>query len=129
VKSAAVGVERRNQTVNAVVLQDGGEFGAACRHFADGAIEVNVGNEPALTVAPHHIVDFDRLAIGLDDLAVHHDAAGIGLFARSPAAAARHRCRILIGIFVGVVGLYIRSGLAEDRLAQPKTKSPVREAF
>lgn len=39
------------------------------------------------------------------------------------------RVPFLIGILVGVVGLYIRSGLAEDRLAQPKTKSPVREAF
>jgi MHS family proline/betaine transporter-like MFS transporter len=39
------------------------------------------------------------------------------------------RVPFLIGIFVGVVGLYIRSGLVEDRLAQPKTKSPVREAF
>jgi MHS family proline/betaine transporter-like MFS transporter len=39
------------------------------------------------------------------------------------------RIPFLIGIFVGFVGLYIRSGLVEDRLAQPKTKSPVREAF
>jgi MHS family proline/betaine transporter-like MFS transporter len=39
------------------------------------------------------------------------------------------RVPFLIGILVGVVGLYIRSGLAEDRLAQPKTKSPIREAF
>ena len=39
------------------------------------------------------------------------------------------RVPFLIGIFVGVVGLYIRSGLVEDRLARPKTKSPVREAF
>jgi len=39
------------------------------------------------------------------------------------------RIPFLIGIFVGVVGLYIRSGLVEDRLARPRTKSPVREAF
>jgi len=39
------------------------------------------------------------------------------------------RIPFLIGILVGVVGLYIRSGLVEDRLARPKTKSPVREAF
>jgi MHS family proline/betaine transporter-like MFS transporter len=39
------------------------------------------------------------------------------------------RVPFLIGILVGVVGLYIRSGLAENRLAQPKTKSPVREAL
>ena len=39
------------------------------------------------------------------------------------------RVPFLIGILVGVVGLYIRSGLVEDRLPQPKTKSPVREAF
>jgi MFS transporter, MHS family, proline/betaine transporter len=39
------------------------------------------------------------------------------------------RVPFLIGILVGVVGLYIRSGLVEDRLAQPKTKSPIREAF
>jgi MHS family proline/betaine transporter-like MFS transporter len=38
------------------------------------------------------------------------------------------RTTSLIAAF-GVVGLYIRSGLVEDRLAQPKTKSPVREAF
>jgi MHS family proline/betaine transporter-like MFS transporter len=39
------------------------------------------------------------------------------------------RVPFLIGILVGVVGLYIRSGLVDDRLLQPKTKSPVREAF
>jgi MHS family proline/betaine transporter-like MFS transporter len=39
------------------------------------------------------------------------------------------RVPFLIGILVGVVGLYIRSGLVEDRLAQPNAKSPVREAF
>jgi MHS family proline/betaine transporter-like MFS transporter len=39
------------------------------------------------------------------------------------------RVPFLIGIVVGVVGLYIRSGLVEDRVAQAKTKSPVREAF
>ena len=51
------------------------------------------------------------------------------LFGQSAIESWGWRVPFLIGILVGVVGLYIRSGLAEDRLAKPQTKSPVREAF
>jgi MFS transporter, MHS family, proline/betaine transporter len=39
------------------------------------------------------------------------------------------RVPFLVGIAVGLVGLYIRRSLVDDRLAQPATKSPISEAF
>src|SRR5580704_1420073 len=74
-------VECRAQTVDALVLQDGGEFGAAGRHLADRAVEVYVGDQPSIAGAAHHIVDIDRLTIRFDDLAAHHGAGGGGLLA------------------------------------------------
>src|SRR5262245_57710919 len=56
-------VERRDQAVNALTLEDRGKFGAAGRNLTDCAVEVNVGDQPAVTVATHHVVDVDRLAI------------------------------------------------------------------
>ena len=37
-------VEGGDQAVNTVILQDGGEFRASCRHLADRAVEINVGD-------------------------------------------------------------------------------------
>ena len=56
------------------VLEDRAEFGAAGRHFADRAVEVDVGDQPIIAVAAHQVIDLDRLAIGFDDLALDQDA-------------------------------------------------------
>src|SRR5436309_1161495 len=68
-ENVGLAVERGDQAVDAVGSQDRSEFGAAGRYLADCAVEVDVGDKPALAVAAHHIIDPDRLAIGLDDLA------------------------------------------------------------
>src|SRR5215831_14808027 len=74
-------VQRRDQAINAVSSDDCAKFGATGRHFAYRAVEVDVGNQPTLAVAAHHVIDLDRLAVGLDNLALHQHPAGIGLFA------------------------------------------------
>ena len=38
----------RDQAVDALALQDGGEFGTAGRHLADRAVEIDVRNQPGL---------------------------------------------------------------------------------
>src|SRR6516165_4254860 len=45
-------VERGDQPVDARVLQDGGELGAAGRHLADRAVDIDVGDQPGIAVAP-----------------------------------------------------------------------------
>src|ERR1700730_10169757 len=80
-KDIGLAVEGCGQTVDALVFEDAGEFGAAGRQFADRAIEVDVGDQPALTVAAHHVVDLDRLTVGINDPAAHHDPGPSGLFA------------------------------------------------
>ena len=72
-------VERGDQAVDTVLLQDGSELGAAGSDFTDRAVEIDIGDQPAVVAAPHHVVDFDGLAIGFDDLALHHDAGWRGL--------------------------------------------------
>jgi hypothetical protein len=37
--------------------------------------------QPAVALSARHVVDIDRLTIGLDDLAAYHDAGGGGLLA------------------------------------------------
>src|SRR5207237_10366387 len=88
---------RGDQPVDAVGSQDCGELGAAGRYFADRAVEVDVGDQPAVAVAVHHVVDLDRLAIGLDDLAPDHGAGRVGLFAGD--------LQFLPGIAVETVGI------------------------
>src|SRR5205807_6889328 len=110
--------------VDAVGSQDCGELGAAGRYFADRAVEVDVGDQPAVAVAVHHVVDLDRLAIGLDDLAPDHDAGRVGLFAGD--------LQFLPGIAVETVGIDRRDVAAEalgELLALRLTQaSPVRWA-
>src|SRR5215469_16065172 len=55
-------------------------------------------------------------------------AAITTVLAQSSVESWGWRVPFFIGILVGFVGFYIRSGLVDDG-AQPKTKSPVREAF
>src|SRR5882762_191030 len=68
----------RDQAVDAVGLQDGGKFGAAGRHLADRAVEIDVGDQPALAVAAHHIIDLDRLAMALTIWLRTMTPAGLG---------------------------------------------------
>jgi hypothetical protein len=90
-------VERGDQPFDALILEDCGEFPVAGRHLADRAVEIDVGNQPALAVAPHHVVDLDRVAIGLHDLAGHKDPNAIRLFAGD--------LQFLSGIAVEAVGI------------------------
>jgi hypothetical protein len=60
-------VDRRDQAVDALTLQDGGEFGAMGRHLTDRAVEIDVGDQPIVAVAAHHVIDVDRLN-GLPEL-------------------------------------------------------------
>ena len=73
-EDVGLSVEGHDQTVDAVLLQDGSKLGATGSNFTDRAIEIDIGDQPAVAVAPHHVVDFDRLTVGFDDLALHHDA-------------------------------------------------------
>jgi hypothetical protein len=41
-------VERRDKPIDSLRFEDGGEFRAAGRHFADCTIQINVRDEPAL---------------------------------------------------------------------------------
>src|SRR5438270_4533188 len=123
-EQVGLAVERGDQAVDAVGSQDRGKFGAAGRDLADRTVEVDVGNQPTVAVAAHHVVDLDRLAIGLDDLALDHGSARIGLFAGD--------LQFLSGIAVETVGVDRRDVAAEAlgellalRLAQA---SPVRWA-
>src|ERR1700730_8050338 len=90
-------VERCNEAVDALALQDRGKFGVADRHLADRAVEIDVGDQPAIAVAAHHVVDLDRLAIRFDDLAAHHDTGPIELLASY--------LQLLSGIAVKAVGV------------------------
>src|SRR5271165_4491555 len=78
-KDVGLTVEGRDQTVNAFLLQDGSELRAPGCHFADGAVEVDVGDQPAVAIAAHHVVDLDRLAVAFDDLAAYYDSGWRGL--------------------------------------------------
>src|SRR5215470_18252159 len=73
-------VQRGDQPVDAFVFEDGPEFGAAGRHLADRAVKVDIGDQPCIAVAPHHIIDIDWLTIRFDDLALHHDTSSNWLF-------------------------------------------------
>src|SRR6516165_7902128 len=52
-----------DQTVKALGPENGGEFRAARRDFADRAVEVDVGDQPAVTGSAHCVVDLDWLSI------------------------------------------------------------------
>ena len=86
-RSADVGlaVERRDQTVDAVFLQDGSELKAAGSRFTDRTVEMDIGDQPVVAVGSHHLVDFDQLAIGFGDLALDHDTRWRGRLA-SPSS-------------------------------------------
>ena len=75
----SLAVQCRDQAIDALVLQDRGEFGTAGRHLADRAVEIDVRNQPGVAIAAHHVIDVDRLSVGFDDLAAHHDARRRGL--------------------------------------------------
>jgi hypothetical protein len=79
VSASAFGVQGGDQTVDTLVLQHRGELGAAGRHLADCAVEVYVRNQPGIAVLAHQIIDFGRLTIGFDDLAMDHGAGSSGL--------------------------------------------------
>ena len=67
------------------------------RQFADRAVEIDVGDQPIVAVAAHHIVDFDQLTVGLDDLAAHHDAGRRGVLAC--------HLQLLSGVAVKAIGV------------------------
>src|SRR6185437_17015111 len=90
-------VEGGDQAVDAVILDDCAEFGAAGRDLADRAVEIDVGDHPAVAAAAHHVIDRDRLAVGLDDLALDPDTPGVGLLAG--------HFQLLPGIAVEAVGV------------------------
>jgi len=80
-RDIGLAVERRDQTVDAVVGQDGGEFGTAGRRFANRAVEAGGGNQLAVATAAHHIVDLHALAVAFGDLASHYESRRRGLLA------------------------------------------------
>ena len=49
-EDVGLAVERGDQTVDAVVSEDRCELRAAGRDFADRAVEIDVGNQPAFAV-------------------------------------------------------------------------------
>jgi hypothetical protein len=53
----------------------------------DRAVKVDIGDQPCIAVAPHHVVDIDRLTVRFDDLALNHDASNRRLFSLNPASA------------------------------------------
>src|SRR5262245_11313699 len=80
-EDVGLAVELCDQAIDTVVFDDRTEFGTAGRYFADRAVEIDVGDQPIVAAAAHHVVDLDRLAIGLDDLALDYDARGRRLLA------------------------------------------------
>src|ERR1700738_690971 len=73
-------VKRGDQPVDTFAFEDSPEFGATGRYLADRAVKVDIGDQPCIAVAPHHVVDIDRLTVRFDDLALHHDAGSSRLF-------------------------------------------------
>src|SRR5215472_2345346 len=80
VEGIGFAVQRGNQPVDTFVFEDRPEFGATGRHLADHAVKVDIGDQPSIAVAPHHIIDIDRLTIRFDDLALHHETSSSWLF-------------------------------------------------
>src|SRR5580692_6979101 len=80
-KDVGLAVESRDQTFSAFLLQDGSELGAVGRHLADRAVPVDVGDQPAVTIAAHHVVDLERLTVAFDNPAAHYDPEWAGLLA------------------------------------------------
>ena len=71
-EDVGLSIEGHDQTVDAVLLQDGRKLGATGSNFADRAVEVDIGDQPVVAIAVHHVVDLDRLTAGFDDLATYH---------------------------------------------------------
>ena len=80
VEGIGFAVKRGDQPVDTLVLQDGAKFGAAGRHLADRAVEIDIRDQPCIAVVPHHVIDIDRLTVRFDDLALHHEASSSWLF-------------------------------------------------
>src|SRR4029077_9986286 len=80
VEDIGFAVQRGNQPVDTFAFEDSPEFGAPGRHLADRAVKVDIGDQPCIAVAPHQIIDTDRLTIGFDDLALHHETSSNWLF-------------------------------------------------
>src|SRR5260370_12366806 len=76
-----LGVERLDQPGDALGAQDRGEFRAPRRHLADRPVEIDIGDLPDPAIVAHQIVEVDRLAVRLDDLARDDGAAGRWLLA------------------------------------------------
>ncbi len=83
-------------------------FSAPGRHFTDRTVQIDIGDQPTLAVAPHHVIDFDWLAVGFDDLALRHDARWCGLLAS--------HLELLAGIAVEAVGINRRDVAPEGFL-------------
>src|SRR5260370_406082 len=90
-------IDAYDQDADALAVQDRGKFGVAGRTLADRAVEIDVGDQPTVTVAVHHIVDGDQIAVGLDDLAAHHNAGRRELLAG--------HLQLLSGVAVKAVGV------------------------
>ena len=75
-------VKRRDQPVDSLVFQDSAEFGVAGRYLADRPVKVDIGDQPCIAIAPHHVIDTDRLTVRFDDLALDHDTSRSWLFSR-----------------------------------------------
>ena len=73
-------VKRGDQSVDTFVFEDSPKFGTTGRYLADRAVKVDICDQPCIAVAPHHVIDIDRLTVCFDDLALHHDATSSRLF-------------------------------------------------
>src|SRR5262249_24988601 len=77
--------------------QDSPEFGSTGCYLADRAVKIDVRDQPCIAVAPHHVIDIDRLAVRFDDPALHNDAGSSRLFSGD--------LQFLPGVAVKTVGI------------------------
>jgi hypothetical protein len=97
VEDIGFAVKRRDQPVDTFVFQDSAEFGVAGRYLADCAVKVDIRDQPRIAVAPHHVIDINRLTISFDDLALDHDPSSGWLFSGD--------LQILPGVAVETIGI------------------------
>jgi len=93
-------VQRGNQPIDTFAFEDGPEFRAAGRHLADRAVKVDVGDQPCIAIASHHIINIDWLTVRFDDLALHHETSSSWLFSGD--------LQFLPGVAVETIGIDCR---------------------
>src|SRR5262249_44865458 len=93
-------VQRGNQPIDTFAFEDGPEFRATGRHLADRAVKVDVGDQPCIAIASHHIINIDWLTVRFDDLALHHETSSSWLFSGD--------LQFLPGVAVETIGIDCR---------------------